>query len=37
MPLLFGALGAAAGITSAFWVVSAALAFGSGAATRRRP
>ena len=37
MPLLFGALGAAAGITSAFWVVSAALAFGSRAATRRRP
>ena len=37
MPLLFGALGAAAGITSAFWAVAAALAFGSRVTTRRRP
>lgn len=37
MPLLFGALGAAAGITSAFWVVAAALAVGGQVATRRRP
>ena len=36
MPLLFGALGAAAGITSAFWVVAASLAAGSRFATRRR-
>ena len=37
MPLLFGALGATAGIASAFWVVAASLAVGSRAATRRRP
>jgi MFS family permease len=37
MPLLFGALGAAAGITSAFWVVAAALAVGGQVATKRRP
>lgn len=37
MPLLFGALGTAAGITSAFWAVAAALAFGSRVATKRRP
>jgi len=37
MPLLFGALGAVAGITSAFWAVAVALAFGSRVATRASP
>jgi MFS family permease len=37
MPLLFGALGTAAGITSAFWVVAAALAVGGRVATTRPP
>ena len=37
MPLLFGALGAAAGVTAVFWAGAAALALGSQAARKRRP
>ena len=37
MPLLFGALGAAAGVTAVFWAGAAALALGSRVARKRRP
>ncbi len=36
MPLLFGALGAAAGITAVFWAVAAVIAVGSRVARKRR-